>query len=396
MPSWRSRSPVRRRPLFVAAAAAAALTAAAAAALATAVPAAVAASGSGWRVAAVFGPRTGVTYVPGFVATSRTDAWSTLTTVCAPCIGPSQAQAQWVEHWNGRRWQKMTGPKLLSIYAGGFLAASSARDAWLFGGAGHRHALRWNGRKWALTTIPTWVVRNGGRSGIVRAITADFSRSDLWVFSSGYEKTPFAARYHDGRWSKAILPAFPGQISALAPDDIWATGYRLRKAGLALMHWNGRSWRILAIPAPTNVPPHATEYVGNLLASGPASVWLERNILIGSQGARTLYLMHWNGKRWTRVRFHYRTSFADYIAQDGHGGIWVVTNGPAPRYHWYFDHLNGGHWSRQLPPATATTTFQEITALTWIPGTRSLWAAGGLLPLHSTTAVLGALFRYRS
>src|SRR5258707_1843276 len=394
MLSGQAHSPKRRRPMFVVSATAAALTTAVAAALAAAVPAAVAASAPGWRVAAVFGPPTGVTYVNGFVATSRTDAWSTLTD-CGPCSGPNQAQAQWIEHWTGRRWQKMAGPKL-SRYAGGFLAASSARDAWLFRGPGQRHALRWNGRSWALTTIPTWVVRNGGRSGIVRAITADFSRSNLWVFSFGSGKTPFAARYHDGRWRKAILPAFPGEISAVAPDDIWATGHRLSNSSSVLMHWNGRSWRMLAIPAPTNVPPNATEDTGNLMASGPANVWLERNIQIGSQGARTLYLMHWDGKRWTRVHFGFPTSFADYIARDGHGGIWIVANGPAPHYQWYFEHFNGGHWSRQRPPATAPTTFQQITACSWIPGTRSLWAAGGLLPLHSTTAVLGALFRYRS
>jgi hypothetical protein len=27
------------------------------------------------------------------------------------------------------------------------------------------------------------------------------------------------------------------------------------------------------------------------------------------RGARTLYLVHWNGKQWARVHFHYQTSF---------------------------------------------------------------------------------------
>lgn len=380
-----------RSRLYGAAVAAAILTAGPVAAMAA--PGPVAQSTPGWRVAAVFGPRTGVTYVKGFVATNRTDAWATLTD-CGPCSGPNQARAQWVEHWNGRRWQKMAGPNV-SKYAG-FLAASSAKDAWLFGGAGQRHALRWNGRRWALTAIPSWVVRNGGRSGIVSAVTADFSQSNLWVFSQGNERKPFAARYHHGKWSKAFLPAFPGEISPVAPDDIWATGYRLTDSHLVLMHWTGRSWRTLAIPKPKNVPPGASENASDLLAVGPANVWMQRNIDVGSQGASTLYLMHWNGKRWTRVHFHFRTSFCDYLAQDGHGGIWLVSNGPAPRYQWYFDHLNAGHWSRQRPPATATTTFQQITGLTWIPGTRSLWATGGLVPQGSTSAVLAALFRYRS
>ncbi len=127
-----------------------------------------------------------------------------------------------------------------------------------------------------MQTVPPWVVRNGGRSGVVNATTADFGASDLWVFSSGNEKTPFAARYRDGHWSKVILPAFAVQVSAVAPHDIWATGSR---------------------------------------STSPNGV-----------------LMHWNGRTWTRVHFRVKTTFVNDAAQDGHGGIWIVSNGPKPRY----------------------------------------------------------------
>jgi hypothetical protein len=381
--------PSRVRTVAQATAAAAIVAAATAAA-----PPALAVSTPGWRVSAVFGPRTGVTYIHGFVATSGTDAWATVSS-CAPCGGPGEVQTQWIERWSGRRWMKISGPKV-SMFAGGFLAASSATDAWLFTSAAQRNALRWNGRRWTVRTVPPWVVRNGGRSGIVNATTADFSPSDLWVFSSGNEKTPFAARYRDGHWSKVILPAFAAQVSAVAPDDIWATGFRSTSPNGVLMHWNGRTWRTLHIPAPTNVPPHATEYVSDVLSIGPSDVWLQRNIAVGSQGARTLYLMHWNGRTWTRVHFRFHTSFVNDTAQDGHGGIWIVSNGPKPRYQWFFDHLNGGRWSRQRPPATATTSLLQVTGLAWIPGTRSLWAPGNLSPLHSTRHVLADVSRYHS
>ena len=58
--------------------------------------------------------------------------------------------------------------------------------------------------------------------------------------------------------------------------------------------------------------------------------------------------------------------------------------------------MNAGRWTRTLVPGTAKTTVQEVTRLAWVPGTRSEWAAGGLLPVNSNVDMLGGIWKFRS
>jgi hypothetical protein len=205
---------------------------------------------------------------------------------------------------------------------------------------------------------------------------------------------PFAARFNGHSWAKMPLPGIPGAVSAVSPKDIWALGSPDNLKGSSfLMHWNGRSWHRVAIPA-VKPPAHSVEFAADLLATGPDNVWLRRDIEKGSQGARTLYLLHWNGKRWQRVRLGFPTSLVDFMAQDGHGGEWIVANGQGPAFTWYFYHLLSGHWSRQAVPASSGTTLQQLLGITAIAGTRSLWATGGLLPAHSSQDVVGGIWKF--
>jgi len=363
----------------------------------------------GWRVVQTLGPMTGVTYPAGLVASSARDAWS-LWSSCSPCASPS-VPSYAVEHWNGRTWKYLAIPRALSGYAAASvaLAAGSANDAWLLDGFPRGgKALFWNGRLWSLRTIPQWVTNGamsfGGLGTGVAVAPASPGRDAIWVFSTGVtggrHRAPFAARYDGHRWAKVRLPMIAEQVSTVRVNDIWALGPPApgtSGAAAVLGHWDGRSWRTLAVPPAVRVPAHSMEYTGNLVATGPRDAWLQRNIERGTSGARTLYLLHWNGRRWQRVTLHYPTSDINYSAQDGHGGIWLVANGTAPRYRWYLDHLNnGGRWSRQAVPAAAGTTLQQLDEITWIPGTQSLWAAGGMLPARNRDAVLGAILKYGS
>ncbi len=370
------------------------------AAQAATVPAAAA---PGWHVVTTVGPLHGVTSVGNLAATGSTDAWSTWD-VCAPCGGPNQTTVFQVERWNGRAWRLVPIPQGLARYGMDSvgLGASSSRDAWLFDPRPLLgRALHWNGSRWAVRDIPRWVVR-GNLSGTVDLAAPDFGRAGLWVFSEGRESmqpvVPIAARLLHGRWAKVRLPGVPSEVSAVSATDMWslADPQRLMRVPRQfLMHWNGRRWSTLAIPAPATIPPNSVEFVRDLVAAGPRDVWLQRDIETGSKGARTLYLLHWNGKSWQRVPLRKPTSGVVDMARDGHGGLWLVTNGPGPAFRWFFDHLSGGRWTRTAVPATATTTVQEVTRLAWIPGTRSEWAAGGLLPVNTTTDVLGGIWKFR-
>jgi hypothetical protein len=361
------------------------------------------AAASGWHVFTTVGPRHGNTNVANIVATGSTDAWSTWG-VCSPCSGPSLKVTFRVERWNGRDWRVISVPKRLAKYASNSVAvgASSSRDAWLFNaGTIASKPLHWNGTRWSVHAIPAWVVQ-GNLSGTTSLAVADFGRAGMWVISQGqksFQPTTYLAGFFDkGRWHKVKLPGIPGPVAAVSPTDVWALASPLNLPSHPrqfLMHWNGRRWRTLAVPKPTTIPPNSVESVSDPVAMGPRNVWLQRDIETGTQGARTLYLLHWNGKAWHRVKLGKPTTGVDEMARDGHGGLWLVANGPGRAFRWFFDHMSGGRWTRTVVPATTTTTVQEVTQLAWVPGTRSEWAAGGLLPVGSNVDVLGGIWRFR-
>lgn len=391
---------IRRLIMPVCAAAAIATFAGSAAPVAAA---ATSGSAPGWRVVTTVGPEHGVTYPSELVASGPKDAWSTWSD-CAPCSGPHQTSAHWIEHWSGRHWYKVSVPskdaRYVNLQVG--LGANSSRDVWLFDGLQvSGKALHWNGSRWAVVKIPAWVVR-GNLSGTVSLAVEDFGSAGMWVFSLGQDSfkpvVSYAARYYRGHWSKVTLPGIPVSVSAVSPTDIWA---QFAPSSLPkqprdfLARWDGRRWHHLAIPAVTP-PPHAVEYAAGLLATGSSDLWLRRDIEVGSQGARTLYLLHWTDGQWVRVKLGEPTNGVDAMVRDGHGGLLLAANGPGPSYSWYFDHFNGGKWSRTALPLSTGTSSGQVLMMAWVPGTRSAWAAGNLYPTGSSTEVLGGIWKFGS
>jgi hypothetical protein len=339
----------------------------------------------GWRVSKTFGPAQGV-WSAAFAATSASDSWSTWN---------AYPNFSLVEHWTGSAWRQVRVPSNLARYANALaIGASSASNVWLFN---HANVLRWNGSAWRLQQIPPWVVRLN-RAGDYTARPAVFSPRSVWVFSVGTDSSGnpdhFAARYNGHTWTRVTLPAIPGEISVLAPNDIWVHGLTPgNRHADVLMRWDSNRWTTVTVPA-VKPPPGAVEFVTGLTATGPRDAWLVRGIEQGSAGAQSLYLMHWNGTRWAQVRFTFPTSLVNAMAQDGHGGVWTVDNGPAPGYHWYLDHLNAGHWTRYTVPAVPGRSLLDLTGITWIPGTRSLWAAGNLAGPPNGNGISGLLLKF--
>ena len=88
-------------------------------------------------------------------------------------------------------------------------------------------------------------------------------------------------------------------------------------------------------------------------------------------------MLHWNGRAWSRVAFPYLGSAFSPIASDSHGGIWLATaSGAGGNTVMWFDHY-AGHWTRVKVPSGGRVP-PEVFYLSWIPGTRSLWAADGV------------------
>ena len=356
-------------------------------------------SGTSWRTVAQLGPPQGVTYDSYFVATGPDDAWSTWGD-CAPCGGSHPATDYWLERWNGRAWHRVALPaevasRMPDVVA---LTASSAGDAWLIFGTGGKVA-HWNGGRWKLVTIPAWVV-HFNLSGDTDVAAADFGPGGLWVFSLGQDSfkpaTYYGAHYDGQHWIKVPLPGVPDVVQAPGPKDIWATMTpRSLHGSPFLTHWNGRSWSRLAIPAAEHIPPHHTGSVADLLALGSKNLWLQQDYRQGETGPeRTTSLLHWNGSKWARIKYGYATDEVQFMASDGHGGLWLSDEGPGRQQPRYLVHDANRRWTRQLVPAPAGMAVQQLLTLTNVPGTTLMWATGGIFPVHSTTVVIGAIFKY--
>ena len=345
----------------------------------------------GWRVVEVVGPAGGTTSFDAAAAAGRGAAWSVGTTCGATCTNP----ALLVQRWNGRSWRRLRTPAgvatptapLESVLVG----ASSGRSAWVFAnlaGSGAK-ALRWNGR-WKVFRFP---------AGSSFSSTAVLSRTNAWAFgsiSAGNKQVPYNVRFNGRSWRRVPLPAYPGPVSALSPADMWAVGstaasLRSGTAVWKVLHWNGRSWRTMSWPK-IQVRSGSTAYPWGIAAAGPRALWAEAVIQKRGDPAPTgIRLLRWDGRRWHRVPVPYPATVPYSMAQDGHGGVWLenLAAGPSREVHLY--HYSNGHWSSQLTPMWHGSRVWP-GALAWIPGSRSLWAAGGVGTAPG--AGLGTILKY--
>lgn len=355
-----------------------------AAALASGVPGVRAQPSPGWRIVATVGTITRAEVPDGFTATSATDAFSSWS--CTDCSSATLDE-NFVERWNGGNWRPIALPRALnstvppSVIS---LSASSASNLWAVSSLGLVGI--WNDRSWSVRRLPPWVLRHS-RSGDPLAQAVVFSPRLAWIFCpSAVNEPTLAARYYHGAWHKVFLPAAPQWVSAVAPNDIWAVGYTAKPPWQVVMHWNGLAWRTLALP-PVKAARDNTAYVGT--ATGPDSLWLTRQI-VGSNHTVSVALLHWTG-RWHVITVPFPKSGLGSIAQDGTGGLWLqATTGSYPKTVFYLYHYGHGRWTRRLAPAKPGLT-TVVGALTWIPGTRSLWATG---MLGAAGGSFGAILKY--
>ncbi len=367
--------------------------------------AAATATSPGWRVVSSHGPASGV-WTSDLVTSGAHNAWA-VWQACSTCTGT--APDFFLDTTTASSWTTVSLPSTLTSYESTFAAAGSAsqKDTWLFNAAPNNGTvLRWNGAAWSTQTIPSWVVRLG-QSGSYDVAPLIFGPKSAWVFSlgtyhacghSGLCPDRYVARYNGTAWTKLRLPGTPWSVSALSQHDVWVLGTSGSVTGgtssdWILMHWNGSRWNVIKIPG-AKVPAKSVEYITDLAAGSPRSVWVQRDIERGTQGARTLYLLHWTGSSWHRVTLLRQTTTVNYAAPDGTGGVWVADNGPKPGYTWYFDHYSDGRWTRHAVPVTSGTTLLDVTSLTWIPGSRSLWATGNLSIPHKSRGIIGVTFKY--
>jgi len=296
-----------------------------------------------------------------------------------------------VRHWDGTSWYRVPVPRRTVVTVPPFfpyapVAASSARDAWIFPRAGtllapnHGYALHWNGATWHKLALP---------DNLVVAAAAAFSLRDAWVFGGVQHRpdvnalhAPYAARYDGHTWHVVTMPGQPLAVSALSPSDIWAVGPTLKTAGeprarqaIIAMHWTGRSWHAIPVPKIT-AAPIGQSFLSRAFAAaaGPHDLWWAYPVSASSHSAQVVVL-HWDGSRWHRIALPGAIASIDGMTQDGHGGLWLIADfyGNNPQQYWY--HYNGGRWTRQLVPSPRGYS-NVLSGMAWVPGTGTVWAVG--------------------
>jgi hypothetical protein len=340
---------------------------------------------SGWRISAVLsGPSTLLQSVatsgPGNAVSAGTTASSLV-----------------VQQWNGSAWQAITPPagfvNLTSASVNVSAAGTSAPgNTWLFAEKSQtsttQYALEWNGSAWTVFKLSSTNMVLG---------TAVFGPGNVWEFGQkpgsganlGYGPA-WVLHYDGSAWHAVTVPATPVWVSAPAATDIWALGPSAATVNkptqvTVAVHWNGSSWRTLALPKLTPVDGQPWVPDG-IVAQSARQVWVAETVAVSpgtGTGPPGVTLLHWNGTAWAVAARDLKHRYSPGLTSDGHGGFWLVANllsQPVGE----IVHYAGGRWSRQ--PAPTEPGFTGVAGdLTLIPGTTSVWGTGLLTPAGSGT-----------
>ena len=344
----------------------------------------------GWRVVDL----TARTGYPGdlladVAAPDAQDAWAVGSTTA-----DGQALRPLIRRWDGNSWRTVAAPALPKGTWSASLSlvrAASATDVWAFGireygSGGHQAAfgVHWNGDSWRQTDFgPDTVVYDAAAGG----------PKGTWItgaVAAGTGSLPWARRF-DGRvWRPVTLPGYVWSLSMRTPGDLWGVGRTLTKPERPFtVHWNGHGW------LPVSTPPKLRDgrefgFTG-VLATGPKEVWATAVPLHGKLINPASVLLRWDGTVWSHVKIKSIGESLYGLAPDGAGGVWILAQPAAvPFATTWLLHYANGRLTRQQAPARPGAR-GNLMALTLIPGTRSLWGAGGL---HGPGDTVAAVYKY--
>jgi|HubBroStandDraft_1064217.scaffolds.fasta_scaffold06907_1 hypothetical protein len=274
-----------------------------------AVPAAAqTAQTGGWLVAARIAVPGRSTYLESISAAGAGDVWS---------AGVSAAQGGrtvrlLIERKSGGRWRPVAVPEPLArkFQAGqagrlafALIRASSAGNVWVFNqetGA----FLRWDGRQWSEGSVPA---PPGDALAVTSALV--LGHCDVWAFGATVGakggELPFAARFSGHSWHVVSLPRTAGPLvsaaSAASRQDIWVTigfagqlAFPASGSGGSLLHWNGRRWEPVPLPAVLADGGDPTSVV----AVSDHDVWVGGGAPDLKPGGLAGMSARWNGRTW--------------------------------------------------------------------------------------------------
>jgi hypothetical protein len=315
-----------------------------------------AAASTGWPIVfqAHYGTPTLANGLFSVAASGKTNAWAVGGTDLS-FGGTSGAPV--ADQWNGTTWQAAALPSGL---AGDLIAVSAPApdDAWAVSQL-TGYALHWDGTSWSVAR--TWPEHQLHTQ--ITDVTA-FSPTNVWVFG-GPGAFPGIGTWHliGTTWHHVTgLAKGVTFVSALSRSDMWAIGADNVSPEDILLHYNGTTWQQLSSPALTGLD------FFRILALSDSDVW----VLGAPGGGPKEQLLHFDGTQWSSVPITVPSGVQLVsIASDGHGGLWFSGFGSPAQ--WAVHRSAAGAWS-----STNLGPGRSVLGLALIPGTTSLWGAGGL------------------
>ncbi|MGO8957233.1 MAG: hypothetical protein ACLQFR_07680 [Streptosporangiaceae bacterium] len=317
--------------------------------------------------------------VSSIAALSRNDAWAVggrLGIVNHQGVG---VPAIW--HWNGSAWRPSALPR--PQHEGFFtqVLGSSARNVWAFGSFAPQglratpYVAHWNGRTWA------WLTR--GRPGDIYAATV-LGPSDVWGTAAVNQ-----VEHWNGRGWRGF--GVPGQgvqaFAGISPSDVWAIALNTDADQFEALRWNGHFWHQVPVP-PVTLPAHGQSIPAAIVAASRDSVWAVG--ALGYPDPETSLpdaipvAYHWNGTSWKLLAvpsslysgIKEGAAFTA-IAPDGAGGfITSMAAGGQNGTAKLVDYRDGNWTVIALPAIKGSAVIPvppTILGVTSVPGTREAW-----------------------
>lgn len=338
-------------------------------------------NGVAWTVTPATPPHGG-SILNAVTMVSPTELWAVGSSV-KPQGGTSSRPL--VEHYDGAAWSPLVLPTPTPGAESDLLAVSgsSAKDVWAVGTTGHEtnstvHALieHYNGKTWKLVPGPR-------QPGAELTGVAAVSTRNAWAVGyclphdgNGYYRT-LIEHWNGSVWRRVPSPNPSGTggasildaVSATSARNIWAVGdYKRHRYHTLVLHWNGSRWR--QVPSPTLGSKHESLLMG-VVAIGPHNAWAVGSYP-GTSGELPL-TEHWDGKSWRVVAAPSTSSFnlLQAVSAVSATDVWAVgLDGPGKTLA---EHWDGHSWTvSSTPPPVQVESFAGVAAVS----ATDVWAVG--------------------
>jgi hypothetical protein len=179
-------------------------------------------------------------------ATSRSNAWAVGAFV-SDYAGPGTG---FTLHWNGKSWKRVASTPATKGDPVA-VAATSASNAWLIGcpcqgGPAGAVTGLWTGHAWKTEPTPVAKPPSGGDGAAIAAsghlawAAGAYCRCD----SGNYTNLPMLLRWTGKAWKLTTVPTSKINVLGVAvtsATNAWAVGSSTSQKTV-ILHWNGRSW----------------------------------------------------------------------------------------------------------------------------------------------------------